>query len=141
MSAAAILAPLFVQVALTFALMLWMAVARTEAVRRGEARVRDTALGDPNWPPRVRQISNCFHNQFELPLLFYVLVILAYVLRHADYVFVISSWIFVLSRLVHAYIHTSSNVVPRRFMAFLVGAVVLVLMWALFAARILLGVG
>jgi len=138
MSVAAVLAPLFVQVALTFALLVWMVVVRTEAVRRGEARLRDTALGDPNWPPRVRQISNCFRNQFELPLLFYVLVVLSYVLRKADYVFVVAAWIFVASRLVHAFIHTGSNAVPRRFMAFLVGAVVLLLMWALFAARILL---
>lgn len=140
MTVAAILAPVFVQVALTFALLFWMGAVRTEAVRRGEARLRDTALGDPNWPPRVRQISNCYHNQLQLPLLFYVLVILAYDLRKADYVFVIAAWVFVVSRLVHAYIHTTSNLVPRRFFAFLVGAVVLLLMWALFAARILLGV-
>jgi hypothetical protein len=141
MTVAAILAPVFVQVALTFVLLFWMCTARTEAVRRGDARIRDTALGDPNWPPKVRQVSNCYDNQFQLPLLFYVLVTLAYVLRKADYVFVISEWIFVVSRLVHAYIHTTSNLVPRRFLAFLVGAVVLLLMWALFAARVLLGLG
>jgi hypothetical protein len=141
MTAAAILAPLFVQVALTFALLFWMGTARAEAVRRGDARVRDTALGDPNWPTRVRQVANCYHNQLELPLLFYLLVILAYDLHKADYVFVISAWVFVVSRLVHAYIQVTSNQVPRRFLAFLVGAVVLLLMWALFAARVLLGLG
>ena len=50
------------------------------------------------------------------------------------------AWLFVLSRLAHAYIHTGTNYVRHRFNAFLVGAVVLLAMWIIFAARILLGV-
>jgi hypothetical protein len=136
-----ILAPLFVQVALTFVLLFWMAQARTSVVRSGEARMRDTALGQPNWPPRVQQISNCYHNQFQLPVLFYVLTILAYVLKKADYLFIVMAWIFVISRIVHAYVHVTSNRVPQRFAAFAVGAIVLLLMWAFFAIRVLLGTG
>ncbi len=139
MTVDAILAPLFVQVALTFALMFWMGTVRTRAVRGGDVRMRDTALGQEIWPPRVQQISNSYRNQFELPVLFYVLVILAYVLRKADYLFVVMAWIFVLSRVVHAAIHTTTNRVPQRFLAFLIGAVVLLLMWAFFAIRILTG--
>jgi hypothetical protein len=141
MTVAALLAPLFVQVALTFVLMFWMAQARTSALRRGETHIRDTALGQPNWPTRVQQISNCYHNQFQLPVLFYVLTILAYDLKKADYAFVIMAWVFVISRIVHAYIHVTSNRVPRRFLAFAVGALVLLMMWAIFALRILLGIG
>ena len=141
MTVAAIFAPLFVQVALTFVLMFWMAYARTTAVRRGEARIRDTALGQPNWPPRVQQISNCYHNQFQLPVLFYVLTILAYDLKKADYAFVVMAWLFVISRIVHAEIHVTSNRVPQRFLVFAIGALVLLMMWAIFALRILLGIG
>ena len=32
----------------------------------------DVALGQLNWPPRVQQISNSYHSQFQLPVLFYV---------------------------------------------------------------------
>ena len=141
MSVDVILAPLFVQVALTFVLLFWMAYARTSAVQRGEARIRDTALGQPNWPPRVQQISNCYHNQLQLPLLFYVLTILAYDLKKADYLFIVMAWIFVISRIAHAVVHVTSNRVSRRFMLFAVGAIVLALMWAIFAIRILLGIG
>ena len=45
----------------------------------------------------------------------------------------------VLSRIVHAYIHTTSNVVDRRFMAYSVGVLVLLLMWVIFAAKIVTG--
>jgi hypothetical protein len=136
MTVQAILAPLFVLVALTFGLLVWMGFARFAAVRRGEVRVRDTALGQPNWPPRVQLISNCFHNQFQLPLLFYVLTILALFLRKADLLFVVMAWIFVLLRIVHAAIHVTSNRVGHRFWAFAAGMVVLLLMWIIFAVRV-----
>ena len=72
MSIQFILLPLFVQVALTFALMFWMAFSRAGALKRKETRMADVALGQSNWPPKVQQISNCYHSQFQLPLLFYV---------------------------------------------------------------------
>jgi hypothetical protein len=132
-----ILAPLFVMVALTFALLVWMGAVRVAAVRRGEVRVKDIALDQSNWPPRVQQISNCFDNQFQLPMLFYVLTILALFLRKADLLFVVMAWVFVVLRIIHAAIHVTSNHVGRRFQAFAAGAVVLLLMWVVFAVRIL----
>src|SRR5689334_2290917 len=137
MTVQAILAPLFVLVALTFALLIWMGALRVAAVRRGEVHVRDTALGESNWPPRVQQISNCFDNQFQLPMLFYVLTILALFLRKADLLFVVMAWIFVLLRVVHAAIHVTSNRVGHRLRAFAAGAIVLLLMWVVLAVRIL----
>lgn len=136
MTVQAILAPLFVLVAFTFALLVWMGTVRFAAVRRGEVHVRDIALGQLNWPPRVQQISNCYHNQFQLPVLFYVLTILALFLRKADFLFVVMAWIFVVLRIVHAAIHVTSNRVGRRFQVFAAGALVLLLMWIIFAVRV-----
>ena len=56
--------------------------------------------------------------------------------RKADLLFVVLSWVFVASRLVHAFIHTTSNRIQVRFTVFLVGAVVLAVMWIVFALRI-----
>jgi len=139
MSIQAILAPLFVQVALTFVLLIWMARARIGALKSGQAQIANIALGQPNWPPRVQQIANCYHSQFQLPLLFYVLTALAIATHHADLVFVVMAWLFVLSRLVHAYIHTGSNYVRHRFNAFAIGMFILLVMWLIFAVRIMLG--
>jgi len=133
-----VLAPLFVQVALTFGLLVWMAYARTSSVSRGETKMRDIALGEPAWPAKPTQISNCYDSQFQLPLLFYVLVILAWITRHADVIFVVMAWLFVLLRVAHAYVHTTSNRVPTRFRMFAAGMFVLLLMWIIFAVRILL---
>jgi len=139
MSIQAVLLPVFVQVALTFALMFWMGSVRVAAVSRGQVKIRDIALGQSAWPERPTQIANCYHNQLQLPVLFYVLVVLALITRKADLVFVVLSWAFVLLRLAHAYIHVTSNHVPTRFRWYLAGAAVLLVMWIVFAVRILLG--
>lgn len=139
MSISTILLPLFVQVALTFALLFWMGFARVGSIKRNETKIADIALGQPNWPPKAQQLTNCYANQFQLPILFYVLVVLAIITRHADFLFVVLSWVFVLTRLLHAYIHTGSNAVRHRFNAFALGAAILLAMWIIFAVRILLG--
>jgi hypothetical protein len=135
-----VLLPVFVQVALTFGLLFWMAWARTGSISRGETKMGDIALGQSAWPAKPTQISNCYDSQFQIPLLFYVLVILAWITRHADLIFVVMAWIFVLLRIAHAYIHTISNHVPTRFRAFAAGVAVLLIMWIIFAVRILLGI-
>lgn len=139
MSIPAILLPVFVQVALTFALLLWTGSRRLRAVRGGEVRVADVSMGERNWPAPAQQAANTFANQFEIPVLFLVLVPLAIVTRKADLLFVVLSWLFVLTRYVHAGIYLTTNRVPLRFGAFLAGVVVLAFMWIVFAVRILAG--
>lgn len=132
MTVPSILLPLFVQVGLTFAIVFGFVFARTSAGKAG-------AIGaDGTLPPRVQQLSNSLSNQFELPVLFYVLTILALMTRKADLLFVIMAWIFVLSRIGHAAVHTTSNSLALRGPIFGLGAVVLLLMWIIFAVRILL---
>ena len=139
MSIRAVLLPLLVEVALTFVLIFWTARVRTAALRSGKAKMKEIALGQPNWPQRAIQIGNSYNSQFQVPVLFYVLTVLAIVTRHADLLFVVMAWLFVTTRLVHAYIHTSTNYVPNRFYAFAAGVIVLLLMWIVFGVRILAG--
>ncbi|QTL05562.1 MAPEG family protein [Aquabacter sp. L1I39] len=139
MSVAMILLPLFVQVGLTFALLFALGPMRFRAIREGQVG-REAALDGDAFPPRCRQFANAFRNQFELPVLFYVLTALALFTRKADIVFVVLAWVFVASRIVHAFVHVTSNDVRLRFPAFLVGTVALLIMWVLFALAILLNV-
>lgn len=138
MSVQAILIPMFLEVALTFVLLFWMGFARLAAIRGGQTRVADIALGQPNWPTRETQIANAYNNQFQLPVLFYVVTILALIFHKADIFFVALAYLFVALRIAHAWVHTGTNVVPRRFQLFVAGGVVLMLMWVLFAAHMFL---
>jgi len=138
MSVQMVLLPVFVQVGLVFALLLWMAGARGQALKGGETRIRDIALRQPNWPERATAIGNCFSNQFEIPVLFYVLIALALPLRHADLVIVMLSWVFVVTRFAHAGVFVTSNDVRTRSLAWFAGVLVLFAMWVYFALKILL---
>ncbi len=133
-----LLLPVFIQVALTFALLFWLGPARVGALQRGEVKLKDIALGQSAWPARITQISRSYQNQFELPVLFYVLVLIALVTRKPDIWLATGAWLFVISRLVHAYIHVTKNVVQARFQAYVVGAFTLVAMWLWLAIRVLL---
>jgi hypothetical protein len=135
-----ILLPVFVLVLLTLFLALWMGYERNRALMSKDVRIKDIALTKESWPERAKQISNAYHNQYELPVLFYVLVAFAMITRKADLIFVVLSWVFVISRLLHAFIHTTSNYVPRRFFAYVAGLLVLTIMWVYFAIQILGGI-
>jgi len=138
MSVQMVLLPVFVLIGLAFALLIWMAGARRNALVSRETRVKDIALGQQNWPVRATQVGNCFKNQFELPVLFYILIAIALPLRHADNVIVVLSWVFVVTRLVHAGIFVTSNDLNYRSLAWFAGVFVLLAMWIYFALRILL---
>lgn len=137
MTQVAILYPVFVQVLLTFVLMNWMRAERFAAIRRGEATLGNIALREANWPPRATQIANAFHNQLELPILFYALVAFLMITTQVNIWFLVLAWVFVIARVVHAVVHTTSNQVRQRFVTHAIGAAVLFIMWILFAIRIL----
>ena len=137
MSNQAVLLPLLVQVALTFAIGFWMASKRVIAIRSRAVRARDVALREPNWPTHLMQLQNAFLNQLELPVLFYLLTILVLITRTADLWFVVPAWIFIALRLAHAYVHVTRNIVRLRGLIFIAGAVVLCAMWIIFAVRII----
>jgi hypothetical protein len=137
MTIQAVLLPVFVLIGLTFALLLGMVGSRRGAVARGEVK-GDVSLRQPNWPDRTMQVSNAFSNQFELPILFYILIAIAWPLRHADLVIVCLSWVFVVTRFAHAGVFVTSNHRPYRSMAWRAGAIVLFVMWVYFALKILL---
>jgi hypothetical protein len=139
MSIQAVLSPLFVQVVLTLALLLWSSGIRANALRRGDVKQNEVALREPNWPAHILRVSNAYQNELELPLLFYVLTILAMMTRQADRLFVLLAWLFVALRLMHVYVHVTSNQLALRGSLFIAGAIVLAVMWGIFIMRILIG--
>jgi len=134
-----VLLPLFFQVLLTFGLGVTLFMSRSSALSRREVRWQDIALGEPGWPVGATKRANVFRNQFEVPVLFYVLMILLIITRHADILMLVLAWVFVLTRAVHAWIFLTSNYVPHRGLTFGVGVLVLLIMWVFFMVRILVG--
>jgi hypothetical protein len=132
-----ILLPLFVEVILTFLLLFWLAPLRARDFNAGVSRQDNIALREPNWAPRTLQVAYAFSNQFELPVLFYVLTILAYITHLAGVVFVVLAWIFVVFRYLQAYVHVTSNKVRLRGAFFAVSAIALAVNWAIYIVEVL----
>jgi hypothetical protein len=132
-----VLLPLFAEVILTFALLFWLAPLRTRDFSTGVTRPENISLREPNWSKRSLQVGYSYSNQFELPVLFYVLTILAWVTRHADLIFVVLAWIFVIFRYLQAYVHVTSNRVRLRGSFFIVSAIVLAVMWVVYIVEML----
>jgi hypothetical protein len=137
MTTQAILLPLFVEVILTFVLLFWLAPLRTRDFNSGIARPDNVALREPNWSPRTLQVAYSFSNQFELPVLFYVLTIFAYVTHLAGVIFVVLAWIFVIFRILQAYVHVTSNKVRQRGAFFGIAAIALAINWAIYIVEVL----
>src|SRR5215216_4484792 len=53
MSIPAVLLPVFVQVGLSFVLLIWLAALRTSALRSGVVQTTDIALRERAWPQRA----------------------------------------------------------------------------------------
>ncbi|MFU8820936.1 MAG: MAPEG family protein [Gammaproteobacteria bacterium] len=75
--------PLLLQVRLTVAVYLALSAAKSPAVEQGFVDPARRALHDDAWPESVQKINNNIRNQFEVPVLFYVLVVTLYLLEAA----------------------------------------------------------
>jgi hypothetical protein len=137
MSVQAILLPLFIEVILTFLLLFCLAPLRASDFSAGVARPENVALREPNWSKRSLQVAYSYSNQFELPVLFYVLTILEYVTHLAGVVFVVLAWVFVLFRCLQAFVHVTNNNIRIRGAFFGVSAIVLAIMWTIYIVEVL----
>lgn len=136
MSTQSVLAPLFAMAAITFALMIGMVLTRRRAVMDKKVNPKDLLVRGANpWPPGAAQFSDAYSNSLELPLLFYVVVIIAFLTKQADLIFVVLSWVFVVCRVLQAYVHATSNIRKYRSNAFRAGALTLMVLWVYLALR------
>ena len=130
--------PVLVQVLLTLVLFILLGKAKTSAQSAGEVDEARRALHADAWPEAVIKINNNIRNQFEVPVLFYVVSFVGWGLQIVDYLFLTVAVLFVLTRLVHARIHTGSNYVPIRRRVFTIGTVLVLVMTGICIVEILI---
>lgn len=80
-------------------------------------------------PEALRVLSRHGANQFEMPMLFYAVLLMIYVTDNATPLFVGLAWAFLVLRFAHAFVHLGTNFVPHRFLVFAAGVLVLLAMW------------
>ena len=126
--------PLLAHVLLVFALYIKLGKEKTKALQLGNVDPKTVALDPKAWPESVVKISNNIDNQFQTPVIFYALIFAFFLTDTINTVVFSVFSIYVLSRIIHTNIHISSNYVPYRFKAFLVGILLLLglTVWLIF---------
>lgn len=81
--------------------------------------------------------SDHFRNLFEVPVLFYALCGFLAITQLTNLLLLACAWGYVALRAAHTYVHLTSNQGIRRFQLFFASTIVLYVMWALFALRLL----
>lgn len=134
-----LLLPLLAQVLLTFTVWIYLYIRRLHEIRR--KAIHPQALQDRSATQAIltdsARPSNNLQNLFEMPILFYVAVLLALTLMIQDAMLVQLAWGFVLLRAVHSVVHCSYNRVMHRFIAYVFSCLFLLLIWIRLAAYIL----
>lgn len=120
--------PVLVQILLTIIVFVALGIVKSRAVKLGQVDLEKRALHPEAWPDSVLKFSNNINNQFETPVLFYTLAMMLWALDAVDVFALVFAWGFVATRIVHAYIHTGSNIVPARRGVFTIGCIFLLLL-------------
>lgn len=120
--------PVLAQVFLTLVLFIILGARKAKVVKANKVNRQQAALDNRVWPDEVIKVSNNIANQFEVPILFYVLCFVLYSINAAGNVAIVLAYMFVVSRYAHAWVQVGSNYVPMRLRLFMVGCVVLLAM-------------
>lgn len=76
-------------------------------------------------PPSIANPSDNLKNLFELPTIFYAVVLYLHVTAQVDSVYVAAAWVFFAFRILHSAVHCTFNWVPLRFWLYVVSALAL----------------
>ncbi len=132
--------PALAMIALTIAVWLRMFFTRVGEMKHERIQMQDVALSAQAATrfSDTRAADN-FRNLFELPVLFYLAVVVAVLTGQVTMVTVILAWAFVVLRFVHSAIHCGYNTVIHRFRAYFAAGVALWSLWIVLAIGLLRG--
>jgi hypothetical protein len=132
MNQAAIFAPFFTVMLLTLVVWVYMYARRIPFLETSRINLNTLTPAELARisPAAVANPSDNLKNLFELPTLFYGLVLYLFVTNKVDAVYLVAAWIFAAFRIVHSAVHCTINIVMVRFWLYLISALALWFMMA-----------
>ena len=126
----AIFVPFFAMMALTFLVWVYMYSRRIPFITKSRLSASQLApleLARLS-PPAVSNPADNLRNLFEIPTLFYALILYLFVAGRVDGTYLIAAWVFVGFRALHSLVHCTANIVLLRFWLYAVSTTALWLM-------------
>lgn len=127
MNDTAILAPFVGTMLLTLIVWVYMYARRIPFIlssKLAPAQLTPSELARLS-PPGVANPSDNLKNLFELPTIFYALVLYLYAAHRVDAWYVGAAWVFFGFRVLHSAVHCTFNFVPLRFWLYAISAAAL----------------
>jgi hypothetical protein len=127
MNQTAIFAPFLTTMLLTLIVWFYMYSKRIPLIQK--SKIDPNALTASELarisPPSVSNPSDNLKNLFELPTLFYGLMLYLFVARQVDQTYLIAAWLFAGFRVLHSAVHCTVNIVMLRFWLYCISALAL----------------
>jgi len=118
----AIFSPFFATVFLTLIVWVYMYIRRISFITSTKLSQKDLSVPGTLAqisPPNVSNPSDNLKNLFEIPIIFYALVLYLFITNQVDAVYVNVAWIFVVFRALHSAVHCTFNLIILRFYLYL----------------------
>ena len=124
-----IIYPAFAMILLAYFSYIIMTLIGKKYTTNKEIKYSQFKLYTGVFPDKYEQSRQHLKNQFELPIIFYLLVALLYSSNNLQYIDIILAWLFVISRYIHSFIRFKNNYLPYRGTVFALGYVILLAGW------------
>lgn len=124
---ALIFQPFFGVMALTLAVWIYMYVRRLGFIFSNgldPARMTPSELAQRS-PPAVSAPSDNLKNLFEMPTVFYAVVLYLHAVQQVDAPHVAAAWAFFALRVLHSAVHCTFNYIPLRFSLYVLSSAAL----------------
>ena len=119
----AIFGPFFATIFLTLFVWVYMYIRRIRFLTGTKIDPKELAVPGALArlsSPGVANPSDNLKNLFEIPVLFYALVLYLFVTQQVDAVYVNAAWVFVVFRALHSTVHCTFNHILLRFYLYLI---------------------
>ena len=121
--------PVLAQVLIPILVLFANGARKKSDVKAGTVDMKKAAMDNEAWSEPVVLTSKNLANQFQVPVLFYVVCLILAMIDGVTTASLLVAWLFVASRYVHCYVHITSNFVPLRMRMFILGLVLLLVLW------------
>ena len=124
------IAPVMALVAWSLVMWVWMYAQRIPAMHKAGVKPQDARFpGSLDiLPDSARQAADNYNHLMEQPTIFYAAALAIQVAGHADPMAVHLAWVYVGVRVLHSLLQVSLNLVPVRFLLFVISTGVLAAM-------------
>jgi hypothetical protein len=138
MDARLIFWPAVVMVAQTLTVQMRMLHVRTAQIKREGIRLQSIATSAAAAARLTESApADNFRNLLELPVLFYLAVVVAFLTAQVNWLTLTLAWVFAALRIAHSLIHCTNNRVLHRFYAYFASSMALWALWAVLAFGLL----